>query len=198
MTDNPEYVQIGDKKYKINTDFRVAIECENIARNNVIEEYEKTLAIIYKLFGDEGLTDFDNHNMLLELGQKYLSLGENIDIKKKCEEPDMNFNQDMNYIEASFMSDYNIDLSNIKMHWWKFFNLLNGLSNSEMGNCCILNRVRNLRNIDLKDIKDPKERKKIKEAQEAVALKKNNEEEFTQEEQENINDFMKQLGIRKE
>ena len=28
---NPEYVKAGNKKYKINTDFRVAIECNEIA-----------------------------------------------------------------------------------------------------------------------------------------------------------------------
>ena len=54
---NPEFVKIGAKKYKINTDFRVAIECNNIAMNDSIGEYEKSLAVIYKLFGDEGLRD---------------------------------------------------------------------------------------------------------------------------------------------
>ena len=32
--------------------------------------------------------------------------------------------------------------------------MMNGLSNSELGDCCILNRVRNLRNFDMKDIKE--------------------------------------------
>ena len=54
---NPEYAKIGDKKYKINTDFRTAIECNEIATNNNIGEYEKSLAVIYKLFGEDGLND---------------------------------------------------------------------------------------------------------------------------------------------
>ena len=57
----------------------------------------------------------------------------------------MDFIEDMPYIEASFMSDYKIDLTTCQMHWWKFFKLLEGLSNSEMGNCCILNRIRNIK-----------------------------------------------------
>lgn len=195
--DYPEYVKISDKKYKINTDFRVAIECNEIAESDEIQDYERALAIIYKLFGEEGLSDFENHNKLLELGQKYLACGKEIDTHQKKEKPDMDLVQDIDYIEASFMSDYNIDLANTKMHWWKFFNLLNGLSNSEMGSCCVLNRVRNLRNFDLKTIKDSKEREKIKKAKEMVALKKKEKrKEFTKEEQDNINEFLSK--IRKE
>lgn len=193
----PEYVKIGDKKYKINTDFRIAIECNNIANDKDIGDYERALGIIYKLFGEEGLNDFNNHQKLLELAEKYLACGKEIDKKTKEEEPDMDFEQDMNLIRISFMSDYNgLDIKDKKMHFWDFMDRINGLSNSEMGNCCVLNRVRNLRNFDLKDIKDPKERKKMAKAKEMVALKKNDKKQYTQEEQDNINNFLQQ--IRKE
>jgi hypothetical protein len=46
----PEYVKIGDKQYKINTDYRVALECNKIALDLSIGEYEKALAVIFKLF----------------------------------------------------------------------------------------------------------------------------------------------------
>ena len=49
---NPEYVKVDNKVYKINTDFRVAIECNRIAEDENIGEIERPLAIIYKLFGD--------------------------------------------------------------------------------------------------------------------------------------------------
>ena len=168
---NPEYAKIGDKKYKINTDFRTAIECNEIATNNNIGEYEKSLAVIYKLFGEDGLNDFENHEKLLDLGQKFFLCGKNPSNNK--EKPDMDYKQDMDYIEASFMSDYRINLSNVKIHWWTFSNLMNGLSNSEFGNCCVLNRIRNLRTYDTSQIKDKKERDRIINAQKEVALKKN-------------------------
>lgn len=190
---NPEYVKIGEKKYKINTDFRVAIECDQIANDKSIGEYERPLAIIYLLFGEEGLRDFDNHVRLLELAKKYLSCGKDLE-SVKSENKDMDFKQDMEYIEASFMSDYQIDLTKIKMHWWTFFKLLNGLSNSELGNCCILNRIRNLRNYDLKDIKDSKEREKILKAKEQVALKKE-EVKLTKEQQKSVDEFYKSIGF---
>ena len=191
----PEYVKIENKKYKINTDFRVAIECQDIATNETIGDYERALAIVYKLFGKDGINTPQHYEKLLELAVKYLSCDKEVD-NKTNEEPDMDFSQDMDYIEASFMSDYNIDLANTSMHWWKFYNLINGLSNSEMGNCCVLNRVRNLRNYDTKEIKDPKERKKIEEAKKQVALKKEHKKrEFSEKEQKNMEEFYKSIGL---
>ena len=196
MNNYPEFARIDDKEYKINTDFRVAIECQNIATDDNIGNYERALAIIYKLFGDEGINTEDHYEKLLELATKYLSCGKEIE-NNDNEEPDMDFVQDMDYIEASFLSDYNIELANINMHWWKFYNLINGLSNSEMGNCCVLNRVRNLRNFDTKDIKDAKELERIRKAKEQVALKKKNNKNYvlTEQQKTNIEYFYKMTGI---
>ena len=197
MNNYPEYVKVENKKYKINTDFSVAIECQDIATNETIGDYERALAIIYKLFGDEGINTPEHYEKLLELATKYLSCGKEIN-NKSNEEPDMDFVQDIDYIEASFMSDYGIDLANTEMHWWKFYNLINGLSNSEMGNCCVLNKVRNLRTYDTKDIKDPKELEKIKEAKKQVALKKRNKkQELSSEQKQNIDNFYKMTGIER-
>lgn len=169
---NPEYVKINDKKYKINSDFRVALECNSIALDNSIEEYEKSLAIIYKLFGDEGLKDYKNHQRLLNLGQKFLNLNNPLENSK--EEPNMDFVEDKKYIRSSFIYDYKYNPYDLPyLHWWDFYNDLNGLSNSEFGNCCILNRIRNLRSCDASKIKDSKERQKVIKAQKQVALKKN-------------------------
>ena len=190
----PTKVKIEDKEYPINTDFRVAIECDNIAKYDDIGTYEKALAIIYKLFGDKGLDDKQNHEKLLELGQKYLLCGKEITDADKKEEEDMDYIQDMDYIEASFMSDYHIDLSQTEMHWWKFYNLISGLSNSEMGNCCVLNRIRNLRTYDTSQVKDIKEKTKIEEAKRQVALKKK-EKKLSKEQMESVERFNKLAGI---
>ena len=195
--DYPKYVKISEKKYKINTDFRVAIECQEIALDDTIGDFERALAIIYKLFGDDGLDDSNNYEKLLELAQKYLSCEKEIDSKTN-EEPDMDFIQDMPYIKASFRSDYNINLDDEEMHWWEFYDLINGLSNSEMGNCCVLNRIRNLRTFDTKDIKDQKELAKINEAKKQVALKKREvKKELTYEQKRNIDNFYEKIGINR-
>ena len=54
MNNYPEYVEVKGKRYKINTDFRVAIECNRIAEDETIGDFERVLGIIYTLFGDEG------------------------------------------------------------------------------------------------------------------------------------------------
>lgn len=187
---NPEFVKVGEKKYKINTYFRVAIECNSIATDDTIGDVERPLAIIYKLFGDEGLNSPDDWDKLLELAIKYLCLGKELD--ESNEEPDMDFVQDMSYIEASFMSDYRIDLSNIKMHWWKFYQLIEGLSNSELGNCCVLNRIRNLRTLDVSKIKDPKEKAKILNSKKQFSLKKL-ERNISKKEEQNQDEFFDRL-----
>lgn len=196
----PEYVEINNKRYKINTDFRIAIKCNELTMDDSIGDLERTLAIIYMLFGDEGIKDatkddeiFSN---LANKAIKYLSCGK--EIKETDNNIDMDFTEDMDYIEASFMSDYQIDLTDKEMHWWKFYNLVCGLSNSELGNCCILNRIRNLRNFDLSQIKDPKEKSKIIKAKEQFALKKKQKEQeikLTKEQEQSVDDFYKALGF---
>ena len=194
----PEYVKVDDKKYKINTDFRVAIECNNIAQDDTIGDTERPLAIIYKLFGDDGIDNPQDWEKLLELGIKYLTLGKDANNIDNDTEIDMDFNEDMDYIEASFMSDYGIDLTKEEMHWWKFYNLIEGLSNSEIGNCCVLNRVRNLRTFDLSQIKDNKERERLAKAKEMVSLKKVKQEvELTKEQEESMRKLDEIIGFKK-
>ena len=193
MNNYPEYVEVEGKRYKINTDFRVAIECNRIAEDDTIGDMERALGILCTLYGEESMDNPEHWDKLLRLAQKYLSCGKEIDSR---EEADMDFIEDMDYIEASFMSDYHMDLASEKMHWWKFFNLINGLSNSEMGNCCVLNRVRNLRNYDVSTIKDANERSKIIKAKQQVALKKQEKEvTLTNEQQESVDEFYKALGF---
>lgn len=194
----PQYVEIDNKKYKINTDFRVAIECNRIAEDETIGDYERVLAIIYTLYGDEGINTPSHYEKLLELAKKYLLCGKELETRNR-ETPDMDYIQDMDYIEASFMSDYRIDLSNEEMHWWKFCNLMNGLSNSELGNSCILNRIRNIRTMDLSQIKDRKERDKLAKLKKELALKKNKPKKKPNEkEKQSAIEFLKMLKNGKE
>ena len=165
----PKYAQVGDRKYEINTSFKVAIKCNEVAQDESIDDTERGLAIIYLLFGEKGLKSNDKKE-LLEKAKKYLSCGQ--ELEKTNEKPDMDFVEDYALIKTSFRSDYGIKLDEEDLHWWEFMELMNGLSNSEMGNCCVLNRVRNLRNFNLNEITDSKERAKIKKAKEQVALKK--------------------------
>ena len=201
--DNPQYVKIKNKKYKINSDFRVALECDKIARNNKIGDTERALAIIYKLFGDDGLNSNEDWTELIKLAQRYLLLdkGEN-SFKIENKKPDFDYEKDKPYIRTSFIQDYGYNpYEKEYLHWWDFWNDLNGLTNSEFGNCCVFSRIRNLRTTDVNKIKDPKELSKIIEMQKMVALDLDDTQEenkYTKEEQESINNFYRQAGIKRE
>jgi len=183
MINYPEFAKVKDEKYKINTDFRIALRCNEIAKDNNIENEERALGIIYLLFGDKGLKDSNNWKDLLQIGLKYISCGKETK-KENDEEADISFEQDWGYIQASFFSDYNIDLSKKQMHWWLFYDLLCGLTEN-----CILNRVRFVRDFDISEIKDSKEKQKWIEQKEQVALKR----EKTSKQKELDELFEKQL-----
>ena len=191
----PQYAKVGDRQYKINTSFRTAIKCQEIATDKTIGDYERSLGIICTLFGTEALDNSEDYEKLLELAKKYLSCGK--EIQETNKKPDMGYIKDMDLIEASFMSDYHIDLTQEDMDWWKFNNLINGLSNSELGNCCILNNIRNLRRFDASKIKDTAEKQKILEAQRFWALDNEEEQEvhLTKEQQKSVDEFYKSLGF---
>ena len=59
----PKYVKVDNELYEINTDFRVAIECERILRDKNIGTLEKILAVLYTLFGEDGLDCKNSANL---------------------------------------------------------------------------------------------------------------------------------------
>ena len=186
----PTKVKIDDEYYDINYDYITAIECDEISRDESIGDYETKLAIIYKLFGDKGLEDKKNHDKLLDFAIRFLTCDIAIEENATHKKPDMDYIQDMDLIKTSFYSDYKINLDECpNMHWWDFYRLLSGLSNSEYGNCCIFNQVRNLRNIDTTKIKDLKMRKEIEDAQKRFSLNEQ-PKNMSQEKIDNINEFI--------
>ena len=197
---NPEYVKVNNELYKINTDFRIALECNKIAEDKDIGDYERSLAIIYKLFGEKGL-DCENQNKLIELAVKYLLLGkEEKDFKNNSGvKYELDFNKCEGLIKSSFKFDYGYDpYEKEHIHWWTFYNDLENLSNSELGTCCVLNRVAEIINMDTSKLKG-KEAIKIREVQKELRKKycKENKKELTKEEKEKVGNLYKQLGLWK-
>jgi len=184
-------LKIDDEIYEVDVEFRNILKANNILCDETIGDYERFLGFIYTLFGAKGLNHQEHQEKLVKWANNYITRGR----EPSKEEPDMDFNEDMAYIEASFMSDYKIDLTKEEMDWEKFDTLINGLSNSEMGNCCVLNRIRALRTYDTSKIKDPKEKAKIEKAKQRVALKKHRHinRELTEEQIKNIENYYRQV-----
>jgi len=191
MIEYPEFAEIDGELYKINTDYKYALICFKIIDDPLISDIERAIAVVSVLFGREdkdgnviGIPD--NLDVALQKASFFLSCGKetnNIkDVKK-----DMDFDYDKEFIYASFISDYKIDLETENMHFWKFCSLISGLTENS-----ILNRVRDLRNTNLSDYKDSKTRSKLQEAMERVALP--SEYDYDKEDMEAINEFNKLLG----
>lgn len=197
---NPQYVKVKDKLYKINTDFRVALECEKIAKDSKIGDYERAMAIIYKLFGKDGL-DCNDIPKLLELGIKYINVSST---NKKSLDNDLHkdFKLDITkcsgLIQSSFKFDYNYNPYELEyLHWYDFYNDLQNLSTSEFGNCCILNRIISILNQKPEHIKDNSERQNLINAQNLLKEKYciYEEKRLTKEQEESAKAFYKSLGI---
>lgn len=183
----PNIAEINGKEYKIDTSWQTALECFHIIEDESICDEERALAIVYKLFGF--IPNEEEIELFLEKAIKYLQCGEEYD-EQVSKVKDMDFEQDFKYINASFMSDYHIDLSKENIHFWQFIYLIQGLTEG-----CILSRIRNLRNYDESEISDAKERSRIIEAKKSVALKKR--EEVTPSQRKNQERFFELTGIRR-
>ena len=185
-------IKIDDAIYEANVEFRNIIKANEIAQDDTLHSIERAYGVLCTIFGVDSIDNDTHANLLLKWVKNYLTGGKEVEDR----EPDMDYVEDMDYIEASFMSDYNIDLENTEMDWLKFNNLINGLSYSDFGNCCILNRIRNLRNYDVSKIQDPKERDKIIKAQKEVELKKTSKENnLSKEQEESMEKLNKLIGI---
>lgn len=144
--------------------------------------------------------DCKNQNKLLELGMKYLLLGNDKKEPKSenKEKYELDFNKCIGLIKASFKFDYKYDPYELEyLHWYDFYNDLESLSTSEFGNCCILNRVTSILNQEPKEIKDNKARQRLIEAQKLLKQKycKQEEVKMTKEQEESAKAFYKSLGI---
>jgi len=156
----PTQISVDNQVFPIDTDYRTALRCFEVLMDESIENEERSFAIIYILLGD--LPDA-NWDKIIKLLVRYLKCDRE---QTESNIPDMDMKQDAKYIIASFLSDYQIDLSkDTHVHWWHFIDLLDGLSGE-----CILNRIRDIRTCDINDYKG-KYRSKMQKAKEQVALK---------------------------
>ena len=198
---NPQYVKVDGKLYKINTDFRVALECNDIAVDKNIGEYERALGILYKLYGEAAFL-CENQPRLLELALKYLSLGnEENSLKMDSNNNfELDFKKCKGLIESSFKFDYGYNPYELDyLHWYTFYNDLQNLSTSEFGTCCPLNRIASILNQDASKIKETKDRNNLVMLQQELKQKycvsdNHSKVELTDEQIQSAKAFYEELG----
>ena len=104
--------------------------------------------------------------LIAERTEKPAENSDEIEDYSYSDEPYYDFTQDADYIYASFLFDYNIDLieQQGKLHWKKFKALLNGLSEKT--------KFREVVNIRMRELpKDKEERRRLEKLKRLYALK---------------------------
>lgn len=144
-------VEIDGKTYELDMSFDNILRFYEMMNDNELSNFEQIHTGMYMLFSREfdydiqtlhdilkevvekKLVSEDNNNKLVDITGKEMDVSK---LKPKMSEEDeddkkvYDLKQDAQYIYASFMQDYGMDLFEYhgKLHWYKFQALLSGLS----------------------------------------------------------------------
>jgi len=176
----PEEVEINNKAYEVNFDFRTLILINLLLCDMTVDEDFKVKQSI-KLFYP--VIPLDKNIAISNLAW-FNRCGKEIELKKTKKTKSatgkriLDYEKDADLIYSAFMSQYRLDLQDIEqLHWWKFQSLLNGLN--EDNRLC---EIMKYRSMDLSKIQDKEQKKFYKEMQELYSL----DDGFTLEEIEEI------------
>ena len=114
----PDTITVDGKAYLIKTDFR-----EWLKFAKIVESKNAILADLLYLFVD----DFPQTDFTQELVDFFLNENPLPNYTDGSSEPILDYLIDSEYIYASFMAVYNIDLISANLHWHQFKALLIGL-----------------------------------------------------------------------
>ncbi len=171
----PETVMVDGKEFYIESDFRAGIIMEKILLSDMDDE-NKILDLVGVFFPDEQPEDL---NKAVDAILYMYRCGDNKPLKQKRKQKNGNvelkpkqiysFEHDAPYIYGAFMSQYRIDLNEIKyLHWWKFQALFKSLNSDNK-----IVEIMGYRSADLSKIKNKAERDRIARMKNLFALPQN-------------------------
>lgn len=162
----PTSVEIDNKQYEINSDFRTAIIFEMLMQDEEVDEYDKIFTALELFYPTipRNLQQGIDKIMWFYAGNTIKSNGVGKGVTKS--EQQYNYEYDADYIFAAFLDQYGIDLNEIEyMHWWKFKALFKNLKEDNL-----IVKIMQYRSIDLRKIKDKEEQKRYKELKELYKI----------------------------
>lgn len=144
----PEKLNIGGKECPINTDFRFWIRFQDSLSGD--KSQKERAEALYRLITELGLPP--SSATMDAMLQFYI--GENNEKPTGGNKKVVAFDlvKDSEYIFSAFKGAYGIDLTEEKMHWWKFKALFKALPED-----CQMCKIMMYRTVDLKDV--PKSQK---------------------------------------
>ncbi|CAN2247510.1 Gp15 family bacteriophage protein [Bacillus vallismortis] len=175
LTDSfDDIIYFEGREIRIRAYFDVVLKAIDLVKDDLFSEIEKW-EIMAEMFAEnpeelEGLSIYEKAAFAQEVLNNYIldpKSDEEMSSGNSSHEKFYDLSQDADYIYASFLFDYNMDLieQQGKLHWKKFKALLNALSEKTK-----FREVINIRMCDLP--KDPKERAEMLRLKQAYALNK--------------------------
>lgn len=169
----PSAVTAAGIAVPIETDFRLGLLMGELAEDPSLTE-EMRASLLLRLYCREIPDGVDRAELTMAILDFYAMDPERRRPPQghgRKKEPVYDFDADGNRIFASFLQAYGIDLTAVRMHWWKFMILLFSLPEGTP----FMQAVR-LRGMDLHDIQDDGLRRKLRQAKSAVRIRKREHE----------------------
>ncbi|WP_251861042.1 bacteriophage Gp15 family protein [Clostridium sp. Marseille-Q2269] len=178
----PTTVEIDNKEYEIDSNFRVSILFELLMQDNKLSEEDKivqALQLYYPVIPS-------NINGAVEQMLWFYRCGKDIIASKgtgKGKSTQIySFNFDDDYIYSAFLDQYSVDLQDIEyLHWWKFKAMFKALKEDNE-----IVKIMGYRSMDLSKIKDKEEKNYYRKMQELYKIPIAKDEKDKLEEINNI------------
>ncbi len=164
----PETVAVDGVQVPVDTDYRLGLLTGMLAEDPALTETDRA-ALLLRLYCREVPEGVDAEALVLAILDFYAMDPDRkrLAAKGSTKEPVFDFETDGDRIFASFRLAYGIDLTEERMHWWKFMILLFSLPE----NTPFMQAVR-LRTMDLSEVQDDGLRRKLRQARGEVRIRK--------------------------
>ena len=152
-----EFVLVNNKREFIRCDVMSCLKVIELLTQQDLQSLGKAVALFYR----EPQTDIDACiNSMIDFLYKKLDSFEHEKGNKV-----MDFSKDFDAIFTAIYRTYHIDITETKLHWWKFILMLGDISDEPV----LVHRIK-IRGTKLSEIKDPKQKAIIAKEQNRIRL----------------------------
>ena len=161
----PNEVTVNGKEYAINSDFKTSMLFEIMMSDKELDDREKidnTLMLYYPVIPKDIKEAMEQILWFYRCGQDMIK-SKGSGSGKNDQIYDFNFDDD--YIYSAFLDQYNIDLQDTDLHWWKFKALFKSLKSDNE-----IVKIMGYRSMDLNKIKDKEEKARYRKMKELYKI----------------------------
>lgn len=121
----PRAVEYRGRRFALRTEYYRVLQCFALLQEDALPEEQVAECLRLLVKGRLRLRFLpldDRAGLLRAVLEQYV-----VPQKRKKQPKSLDFTHDAGYIYSSFLLAYGIDLTESRMHWWKFLELLSGL-----------------------------------------------------------------------